>query len=196
MKEKVPLEGEELEVFLKEQAEKKALEEQEAFNRSLIEREDELSDEEELLPETTDKSGQGVQQTFDIFVKDAARSSGFFKHAQMFKMYPVHEARVRVDAYGELIDPGAYMKEEEQTAIEAAAMGVKIPKPAQDEEEEEEEEEVIEEDATPFKYVESQQDLSIQCQIMYIDFEGRSDGKSVRNILSQVLPRKIVIYNS
>ena len=40
--------------------------------------------------------------------------------------------------------------------------------------------------------MESVQVISISCQIVYVDFEGRSDGKSIKNILSKVAPRKIV----
>ena len=81
------------------------------------------------LPEGLDKLGQGIYHSYDIYVKDMPRSGGFFKHAQTFRMFPVQEPRVRVDDYGEMIDVGAYMKEEEQTAIEAAATGEEIPQP-------------------------------------------------------------------
>jgi len=35
--------------------------------------------------------------------------------------------------------------------------------------------------------------VEVKCQVQYIDFEGRSDGKSIRNILSHVQPRKLIL---
>ena len=34
--------------------------------------------------------------------------------------------------------------------------------------------------------------LTIACGIFYIDFEGRSDGQSIKNIISNVAPRRLV----
>lgn len=49
-----------------------------------------------------------------------------------------------------------------------------------------------EEDKIPSKYVSHDAELKLRCKVMYIDFEGRSDGRSIRNILPQVSPRKLV----
>ena len=120
VKERVPLDGEELRAYLDQEAEKKLLKEQEAMKRAIAEEddEDELSDMEQeesvvtRLPEgLLDRLGQLHQ--YDIFVKDMPRTGGFFKHAQTFKMFPIHEPRIRVDEYGETIDPQLYMKDEE-----------------------------------------------------------------------------------
>ena len=209
------LEGEELEAHLEAEAERKRVqEEQEAIRRTLAgEDEDELSDIEEEVVTTAAAAGtvteanasnaldklhpQQTYHPFDIYVKDMARSSGFFKHAQVYRMFPVHEPRCRVDDYGETIDPSAYMREEEQTAIEAAAghSSAGGDKPLATETvpvslDKKETEQVKE---RPHKYVEYAMALKIACQVVYIDFEGRSDGKSIKNILSQVAPRKLVI---
>ena len=34
----------------------------------------------------------------------------------------------------------------------------------------------------------------VACKIEYIDFEGRSDGRSIKKILSHVQPRKLVNF--
>ena len=125
VKEKVPLEGEELQGYLDQEAEKKRLLEQEAMKRAMAEEddEDELSEMEQeepgvaRLPEVLlDRLGQLHQ--YDIYVKDMPRTGGFFKHAQTFKMFPIHEPRIRVDEYGETIDPLLYMKDEEMGIAE------------------------------------------------------------------------------
>ena len=46
------------------------------------------------------------------------------------------------------------------------------------------EEEQEEEQGTPTKCVEEQLRLSISCRLEFVDFEGRSDGRSIRHILS------------
>jgi cleavage and polyadenylation specificity factor subunit 2 len=139
---------------------------------------------------------------YDVYIRDMPRSSGFFKHAQAYRMFPVHEPRVRVDDYGEMIDPRAYMREEEQNAIEFSALQKEDGE--KEDMEVSKEESMLEseqyhggqglklEDAVPSKYVEYKMDLKVCCQVVYIDFEGRSDGKSIKNILAQVAPRKLV----
>jgi cleavage and polyadenylation specificity factor subunit 2 len=123
----VSLEGEELEHYLAQIAEQKALEEQEGLKRGLVEEDDDddMSDLDDA-PQAGESTEKMVQQ-YDIYMKDVTRSSGFFKHAQTFRMFPIHQTRIRLDDYGEVIDPSSYMKEEEQTAIEAAATGQKQP---------------------------------------------------------------------
>lgn len=44
----------------------------------------------------------------------------------------------------------------------------------------------------PYKYFSSQVNVHLKCKVIYIDFEGRVDGNSIRNILPQVAPRKLV----
>jgi len=34
--------------------------------------------------------------------------------------------------------------------------------------------------------------VEVKCTIKYIDFEGRSDGRSIKTILAHVAPRKMV----
>ncbi|KAJ1339599.1 hypothetical protein BSLG_005778 [Batrachochytrium salamandrivorans] len=86
-------------------------------------------------------------------------------------MYPVHEHRPRVDDYGELIDLDMYAKLELQhVPDEAANLAPNEP---------EENEKVV----APVK------------RMQYIDFEGRSDGKSVKNIIAQVAPRKLLFVH-
>lgn len=34
--------------------------------------------------------------------------------------------------------------------------------------------------------------LNMVCAIVFIDFEGRSDGQSIKNIISHVAPRRLV----
>lgn len=51
---------------------------------------------------------------YDIYVKDHVSRKGFFKQSQSFRMYPVIEARTRVDEYGEMLDLAAFSKFEQK----------------------------------------------------------------------------------
>ncbi len=44
----------------------------------------------------------------------------------------------------------------------------------------------------PTKCVSKKVELQVKANIVFIDFEGRSDGESIRKILSQIKPRQMV----
>lgn len=47
----------------------------------------------------------------------------------------------------------------------------------------------------PCKYIQEQVHLTFHCKIQFIDFEGRSDGRSMRNILQQLAPKKLILIH-
>lgn len=51
-------------------------------------------------------------------------------------------------------------------------------------------------DETPTKYVSFEENITIRCMLQYIDFEGLTDGRSIRNILARIAPRKLVCWIS
>jgi cleavage and polyadenylation specificity factor subunit 2 len=44
----------------------------------------------------------------------------------------------------------------------------------------------------PTKYVYYDEDIHFQCQLRFIDLEGTNDGRSLKTIVPQVQPRKLV----
>ncbi|XP_022891929.1 cleavage and polyadenylation specificity factor subunit 2 [Olea europaea var. sylvestris] len=50
-------------------------------------------------------------------------------------------------------------------------------------------------DTTPSKVVSSEQTVYVKCSLLYMDFEGRSDGRSVKSILAHVSPLKLVLVH-
>lgn len=60
-------------------------------------------------------------------------------------------------------------------------MDVEVPKP----------EEIIA-TATPSKYIIEEITLKLRCFVHYVDYEGRSDAESIKNIIQQLSPRKLV----
>ena len=47
----------------------------------------------------------------------------------------------------------------------------------------------------PTKCISTMQYVDIKCTITFIDFEGRSDGDSIKRILSLVKPRQLIIVH-
>ena len=44
----------------------------------------------------------------------------------------------------------------------------------------------------PMKSIEQHRSVNVNCQIQYIDFEGRSDGESLLKIIAQLKPQRII----
>ncbi|EGF79032.1 hypothetical protein BATDEDRAFT_12823 [Batrachochytrium dendrobatidis JAM81] len=177
LKKQVPLVGDELDEYMS----KKQAEEEHA--RLMHSHQLGLDDSSDSDMSDTEEVAKPQPMQFDIYVKDVNRSTGFFKQAQAFKMYPVHEHRPRVDDYGELIDLDMYAKLELQHNL------------APNEPEENEKVVAPVKKVVPSKYVVEDILLSLKCRMQYIDFEGRSDGKSVKNIIAQVAPRKLLFVH-
>ncbi|KAI8810158.1 beta-lactamase-like protein [Cladochytrium replicatum] len=143
---------------------------------------------------------------FDAYVKDGGglkggASSGFFKQSQSFMMFPISDTRRKVDEYGESINVEHFLRHSEggegrRPTVQgengnADDMQVDNNLAAN-----------INEEGTleallsiPSKFVEEQHSVKFRCQVMYIDFEGRADARSIRNIIPQVAPRKLVLIH-
>ncbi|XP_009789216.1 cleavage and polyadenylation specificity factor subunit 2 [Nicotiana sylvestris] len=50
-------------------------------------------------------------------------------------------------------------------------------------------------DSTPSKVVSSELTVQVKCSLLYVDFEGRSDGRSIKSILAHVAPLKLVLVH-
>ncbi|KAI9258770.1 beta-lactamase-like protein [Phascolomyces articulosus] len=199
---RVPLEGEELAEFeerQREQAERDAAQAAIIARSKSIMEEDELSDESDM-DEADDTMEDLLGDQFDLYVKDAGRSGGFFKQAQSYRMFPYLERRKRIDDYGEAIQVEHYMKSSDLDRLqlekedENGGEGANFAK---------EEDMVIDavepllpgKDEKPMKYITTEQDVEIQCQLRYVDLEGLSDGRSMKTILPQIGPRKLIVIH-
>ena len=61
---------------------------------------------------------------------------------------------------------------------------------------EEEEEAAPEEEARPTRVVEEEITLVIAVRTVVVDYEGRSDGRSMRTIVSQLAPRQLAVVGA
>jgi cleavage and polyadenylation specificity factor subunit 2 len=122
----------------------------------------------------------------DIVIKQEGKTSGgFFKVTKkQYPIYPFHEEKIKCDEYGEIIKPEEYKLAEIVPEAEDNKENVVIKK---------EEEVVPEVTEAPSKCIILQRTVQVNCQVQYIDFEGRSDGESLMKILSQLRPRRVII---
>lgn len=130
---KIPLEGAEL---LEYQSAQRAKIEREAAQAAMIARSKTIMEEDDLMSEGSE-SDEALEDAnadvedlllgndqFDLYVRDAAKSGGFFKQTQSYRMFPFSEKRKRFDDYGEVIVPEHYAR----SAAEAAEVaGLPVP---------------------------------------------------------------------
>jgi cleavage and polyadenylation specificity factor subunit 2 len=172
VKRRIKLEGSELEEYQKSQRDKR----DENANRD-----GEESDSDDDIEMSVISKGR-----HDIVIKQEGKTSGgFFKVTKkQYPIYPFHEEKIKCDEYGEIIKPEEYKLAEIVPEAEDNKENVVIKK---------EEEVVPEVTEAPSKCIILQRTVQVNCQVQYIDFEGRSDGESLMKILSQLRPRRVVI---
>jgi cleavage and polyadenylation specificity factor subunit 2 len=138
------------------------------------------------LPQDGDKA---VKVKHDIVVmkpESAKKQTGFFKsNKSRYPMYPCHEEKIKYDDYGEIIRPEDFMDTAEP--VNNLDSHVTLHQPEAEVEEEAHKEEV------PTKCVSSTQNFAVNCKVQFIDFEGRTDGESIKKLLHQLKPRKVVL---
>uniref|UniRef100_A0A0E0C6S2 Cleavage and polyadenylation specificity factor subunit 2 n=1 Tax=Oryza meridionalis TaxID=40149 RepID=A0A0E0C6S2_9ORYZ len=50
-------------------------------------------------------------------------------------------------------------------------------------------------DSTPSKVISNEMTVQVKCSLAYMDFEGRSDGRSVKSVIAHVAPLKLVLVH-
>ncbi|XP_017267215.1 cleavage and polyadenylation specificity factor subunit 2 [Kryptolebias marmoratus] len=186
VRKRVKLEGKELEEYLekdriKKEAAKKLEQEQEV---------DVDSSDESDMDDDLDQPAAVKTKHHDLMMKsEGSRKGSFFKQAKKsYPMFPVHEERIKWDEYGEIIRvedfliPELQATEEEKNKLESGLTNGDEP---------------MDQDLSvvPTKCISSVENLEIKARITYIDYEGRSDGDSIKKIINQMKPRQLVIVH-
>ncbi|ORX87994.1 Metallo-hydrolase/oxidoreductase [Anaeromyces robustus] len=185
IKSRIPLEGEELKEFLRLDQIKKEKEAAEAAQRkhNLLIMEDDDNDDND----DNDEIDVNLLNTqFDLYVRDTNNmdySTNMYYVNQSYKMYPCNDQKKKFDDYGEVINAELYTHDEFQAA--------EVENTYKNEEDPEREAEM----SIPSKCVSHMETVPIKCKICYIDFEGLSDGKSIKNIIPQVSPKKLILIH-
>ncbi|XP_054818655.1 cleavage and polyadenylation specificity factor subunit 2 isoform X1 [Prosopis cineraria] len=189
---KVPLVGEELIAYEEEQ---NRIKKEEALKASLIK-------EKEL------KASHGTENnTSDPMVIDAGKShasqegsrGGGFRDVfidgfvppstSVAPMFPCFENTIEWDDFGEVINPDDYVINDEDMDHTAMHVGGDVDGKL------DEAAASLLFDTKPSKVISDERTVQVRCSLLYMDFEGRSDGRSIKNILSHVAPLKLVLVH-
>ncbi|XP_014768570.1 cleavage and polyadenylation specificity factor subunit 2 [Octopus bimaculoides] len=186
MRRRVKLEGSELEEYLKKKQEKEA-EERLKTKQAKREAEDMESSDDSDLEMEVEGSSNITKAKHDLMMKSDRNSrSGFFKQAKKaYPMFPFYEERLKWDECGEIIRTEDYMILDLPPADEEVTQEKSVP----------EDEAMQDMSEVPTKCVSSTITLEIHANVKYIDFEGRSDGESIRKIITQIKPRQLILIH-
>ncbi|MBN3325443.1 CPSF2 factor, partial [Atractosteus spatula] len=148
------------------------------------------SSDESDIEEDLEQPSTGKAKHHDLMMKgEGNRKGSFFKQAKKsYPMFPAHEERIKWDEYGEIIRPEDFLvpelqaTEEEKNKLESGMTNGEEP---------------MDQDLSdvPTKCISSTETLEIKARITYIDYEGRSDGDSIKKIINQMKPRQLVIVH-
>ncbi|XP_076127785.1 cleavage and polyadenylation specificity factor subunit 2 [Alosa pseudoharengus] len=186
VRKRTKLEGKELEEYVeKEKMKKEAAKKIEQAKEVDVDSSDESDLEDDLEQPAVVKS-----KHHDLMMKgEGGRKGSFFKQAKKsYPMFPTHEERIKWDEYGEIIRPEDFLVPELQATEEEKSkldMGMSNG------------DEPMDQDLSdvPTKCTSSMETLEIKARVTYIDYEGRSDGDSIKKIINQMKPRQLVIVN-
>ncbi|KAI5055518.1 hypothetical protein GOP47_0029039 [Adiantum capillus-veneris] len=138
----------------------------------------------QLPSEVTAPVGRTMSQHRNVF------TDGFTPTpAGVAPMFPFHANSHEWDEYGELIYPKDFVKKEEDT-MDISMANISGGDPKTDTEAEE----MLLNDK-PSKVISDEVNVQIRCALQYMDFEGRSDGRSIKTILAHVVPLKLVLVH-
>ncbi|KAL5744627.1 hypothetical protein ACOSQ2_027743 [Xanthoceras sorbifolium] len=194
MSTRVPLVGEELIAYEEEQ---NRLKKEEALKASLIKEEEskashgpdnDLND--PMIVDTNnahapldvvDPHGGGFR---DIFIDGFVPPS-----TSVAPMFPFYDDTSEWDDFGEVINPDDYVIKDED--MDQAAMNFggnvdgKLDEAAAS----------LILDTKPSKVVSNELTVQVKCLLIYMDYEGRADGRSIKTILAHVAPLKLVLVH-
>ncbi|KAF3830922.1 hypothetical protein GH733_002160 [Mirounga leonina] len=185
LRKRVKLEGKELEEYLeKEKLKKEAAKKLEQSKEADIDSSDESDVEEDIDQPSAHKTKH------DLMMKgEGSRKGSFFKQAKKsYPMFPAPEERIKWDEYGEIIKPEDFLvpelqaTEEEKSKLESGLTNGDEP---------------MDQDLSdvPTKCISTTESIEIKARVTYIDYEGRSDGDSIKKIINQMKPRQLIIVH-
>ncbi|XP_028790004.1 cleavage and polyadenylation specificity factor subunit 2-like [Neltuma alba] len=189
---RVPLVGEELIAYEEEQ---NRIKKEEALKASLI-KEEELkasqgNDNNTSDPMVIDSGKSHVSQESsrgggyrDVFIDGFVPPS-----TNVAPMFPCYENTTEWDDFGEVINPDDYVINDEDMDHTAMHVGGDMDGKLDDAAAS------LLFDTKPSKVISDERTVQVRCSLLYMDFEGRSDGRSIKNILSHVAPLKLVLVH-
>ncbi|XP_072031108.1 cleavage and polyadenylation specificity factor subunit 2-like [Amphiura filiformis] len=186
---RMKLEKEELDQYRQKEKERKAAEaEQKMLEAESSDESEEEMEGDEMGMSLNKSKGKAIQHDLMMRTDSGKKGTSFFKDAKKsFKMFPFLEERIRWDDYGEIIKPEDYMVADNQESEEDKAKT--------DEEGMDTDDQGDGEIDVPTKCVAKEVTVDIKASITFIDFEGRSDGESMKKLITQVKPRQLILVH-
>ncbi|ODM97602.1 Cleavage and polyadenylation specificity factor subunit 2 [Orchesella cincta] len=130
---------------------------------------------------------RGNRVSHDLFIKPGMETkvdTGLFKSSRSrYPVYPMFEEKIRADEYGEFIRPEDFIITETNYDYDIEFKHEKKVNKGV----------LIADAEIPTKCTSFKQKLNFSCSVIFIDFEGRSDGESLQKLLEQMKPRRLII---
>ncbi|KAL6906173.1 hypothetical protein ACP4OV_003774 [Aristida adscensionis] len=194
MSKRIPLVGDELKAYEEEQ---ERIKKEEALKASLVkEEESKVSNGSNAKPSDpmiidasssrrSSNAGSHLGGNTDILIDGFVPPS-----TSVAPMFPFFENTAEWDDFGEVINPDDYMMKQEEmdnSLLLGAGDGVdgKIDEGSAR----------MLLDSAPSKVVSNEMTVQVKCSLAYMDFEGRSDGRSVKSVIAHVAPLKLVLVH-
>ncbi|KAK4320479.1 hypothetical protein Pmani_008645 [Petrolisthes manimaculis] len=157
----------------------------EHYRQKRAEQQQQLRIKEEVESSSDSETEEGLEAgKHDIIVLyEKAGTQGIFRSRKHHPMFPLHEEKVRSDDYGEYINLDDFdlssMKEDNKEN-----MDLQIPY---------EDDDLMEVEEAPTKCISQTVTVRVAAQVIFIDFEGRSDGESIRKIVEAMHPLRVIL---
>ncbi|PAN11008.1 hypothetical protein PAHAL_2G133300 [Panicum hallii] len=194
MSKRIPLVGDELKAYEEEQ---ERIKKEEAIKASLV-KEEELKASHGSNAKASDpmaidassshksaKAGSHFGGNNDILIDGFVPPS-----TSVAPMFPFFENTAEWDDFGEVINPDDYtMKQEETDSALMLGPGDGLDGKIDDGSAR------LLLDSTPSKVISNEMTVQVKCSLVYMDFEGRSDGRSVKSVIAHVAPLKLVLVH-
>ncbi|KAL9259985.1 Cleavage and polyadenylation specificity factor subunit 2-like protein [Drosera capensis] len=191
MSQRVPLVGEELAAYEEEQNRKK----EEELKASIKEEELKASHASDnkadniMVTDTLDAQGLSDAGLHGGGYKDIVIDGFVPPSTAVAPMFPFYENSAAWDDYGEVINPDDYVMKDanmDETFTQAGGdLNGKFDEAGAS----------LMLDMTPSKVVCTELTVQVKCSLLYMDFEGRADGRSIKSIIGHVAPLKLVLVH-
>ncbi|KAH0721772.1 hypothetical protein KY290_006344 [Solanum tuberosum] len=191
MSRRIPLVGEELAAYEEEQ---NRIKREEALKATLVKEEeskasvgaevvtnDPMAVDTNVTHPSSNASGLHSGAFKDVLIDGFVTTS-----SSVAPMFPFYDNTSEWDDFGEVINPDDYVVKDDN--MEQSLMHVdgdlngKLDEGSAN----------LILDTTPSKVESSELTVQVKCSLLYMDFEGRSDGRSIKSILAHVAPLKLV----
>lgn len=193
MSRRVPLVGEELIAYEEEQ---NRLKKEEALKVSLVKEEESKASlgpdnnlsGDPMVIDANNANASAVVEPHGGRYRDILIDGFVPPSTSVAPMFPFYENNSEWDDFGEVINPDDYIIKDED--MDQAAMHI-----GGDDGKLDEGSASLILDTKPSKVVSNELTVQVKCSLIFIDYEGRADGRSIKTILSHVAPLKLVLVH-